>query len=139
MINSKNGVHDFWDKASCGEDLYLKSTDQGGYKAQMQKRYELEPYIENFAMFEQYIEKDVLEIGIGLGADHQRFAQAGARLTGIDLTERAVEHTQHRFKLFDLKSNLQVGDAEILPFSEKSFDLVYSGECFITAQIQDEP
>ena len=62
---------------------------------------------------------------MGLGADHQRFAQAGARLTGIDLTERAVEHTRHRLNLFDLKSNLQVADAEALSFAEKSFDLVY--------------
>jgi len=35
----------------------------------------------------------VLEIGIGLGADHQKFAEAGAYLWGIDLTERSVEQT----------------------------------------------
>lgn len=125
MNDPKNEVHDFWDKASCGEDLYLKSLDKAGYMAQMQKRYELEPFIENFAKFEKSTGKDVLEIGVGLGADHQRFAQAGARLTGIDLTERAVEHTRHRLNLFDLKSNLQVADAEALSFADKSFDLVY--------------
>ena len=126
MNDPKNEVHDFWDKASCGEDLYLKSLDEAGYMSQMHKRYELEPYIENFAKFEECSLKDVLEVGVGLGADHQRFAQAGARLTGIDLTERAVEHTRHRLNLFDLKSNLKVADAEALPFAEKSFDLVYS-------------
>jgi len=126
MNDPKIEVHDFWDKASCGEDLYLKSFDKAGYMAQMQKRYELEPFIENFAEFENFTGKDVLEIGVGLGADHQRFAQAGARLTGIDLTARAVEHTRYRLNLFDLKSNLHVADAERLPFSEKSFDLVYS-------------
>jgi ubiquinone/menaquinone biosynthesis C-methylase UbiE len=126
MNDLKNEVHDFWDKASCGEDLYLKSLDKAGYMAQMQKRYELEPFIENFAKFEKSNGKDVLEIGVGLGADHQRFAQAGALLTGIDLTERAVKHTRHRLSLFDLKSNIQVADAEALSFAEKSFDLVYS-------------
>ncbi len=126
MNDPKNEVHDFWDKASCGEDLYLNSLDKAGYMAQMQKRYELEPYIENFAEFEKSTGKDVLEIGVGLGADHQRFAQAGARLTGIDLTKRAVEHTRHRLDLFELKSNLLVADAEELSFAEKSFDLVYS-------------
>ena len=81
MNDPKNEVHDFWDKASCGEDLYLKSLDGAGYMSQMHKRYELEPYIENFAKFEECSLKDVLEVGVGLGADHQRFALAGARMT----------------------------------------------------------
>jgi ubiquinone/menaquinone biosynthesis C-methylase UbiE len=68
----------------------------------------------------------VLEIGVGLGADHQLFAQAGARLAGIDLTGRAVEHARRRLALFGLESDLRVADAESLPFAGDSFDLVYS-------------
>jgi SAM-dependent methyltransferase len=119
-------VHDFWNEASCGEQLYLDGSDESGYLAQMRKRYELEPFIETFARFEEARDLDVLEIGVGLGADHQRFAQAGARLTGIDLTERAVEHTRKRLDLSGLKSDLRVADAESLPFDDGSFDLVYS-------------
>jgi len=47
-----------------------------------------------------------------LGADHQRFAEAGADLSGIDLTERAVEHTARRLPAFGLAWPLAVGDAE---------------------------
>lgn len=126
MSELKNEVHDFWNEASCGEDLYLNTSDKAGYLAQMHKRYELEPFIEPFAKFAESTNLDVLEIGVGLGADHQCFAQAGARLTGCDLTKRAVEHTRNRLDLFDLKSNLQVADAESLPFADESFDLVYS-------------
>jgi SAM-dependent methyltransferase len=86
----------------------------------------LELYIHNFAQFESSKGKKVLEIGVGLGADHQRFAQAGAELHGIDLTRRAVEHTR-RFLVFSgLKSNLSVGDAENLDFPDQYFDIVYS-------------
>lgn len=92
----------------------------------MRKRYELEPFIESFARFDEARDLDVLEIGVGLGADHQRFAQAGARLAGIDLTERAVEHSRKRLRLFGLESDLRVADAESLPFADESFDLVYS-------------
>jgi SAM-dependent methyltransferase len=92
----------------------------------MRKRYELEPFIEEFARFREARDLDVLEIGIGLGADHQHFAQAGARLTGIDLTERAVEYSRKRLALFGLKSDLRVADAESLPFADESFDWVYS-------------
>lgn len=126
MHDSKKKVHDYWNQASCGEQLYLNDSDQFGYLAQMRKRYELEPFIESFARFDETAGLNVLEIGVGLGADCQRFAQAGARLTGIDLKERAVEHSRKRLNLFGLKSDLRMADAESLPFADGSFDLVYS-------------
>ena len=79
-----------------------------------------------FAGFGQVKKKRVLEIGTGLGADHQKFSEAGAVLYGIDLTRRAVEHTQRRFRVFGLNTNLQVADAEDLAFENESFDFVYS-------------
>jgi SAM-dependent methyltransferase len=119
-------VHDFWNRASCGEDLYLAGQDRADYDARAEERYRLEPFIPNFAQFESAKGQRVLEIGVGLGADHQRFSHAGADLYGIDLTERAVEHTRRRLALFGLQSNLSVGDAENLDFPDKTFDLVYS-------------
>lgn len=68
----------------------------------------------------------VLEIGVGLGADHQQFAEAGADLCGVDLTERAIKHKRQRLAAFGLNSNLAVGDAENLNFPNASFDRVYS-------------
>lgn len=126
MSQAKQHVHDFWNHASCGEELYLSDRDREGYAAQATARYTLEPYILEFASFSQASGLRVLEIGVGLGADHQRFAEAGAVLSGIDLTERAVEHSRRRLAAFDLTSDLAVGDAENLAFSDEIFDVVYS-------------
>jgi len=63
---------------------------------------------------------------VGLGADHQRFAEAGAELYGIDLTPRAIERTRRRLALLGLTSRLAVDDAEAPYFSDGRFDLVYS-------------
>jgi len=126
MNQAKDDVREFWDRASCGEDLYLSGQDQGAYQAQAEMRYTLEPYIPSFAGFSKARNLRVLEVGVGLGADHQRFAEAGALLSGIDLTERAVEHTRRRLSAFGLISDLAVGDAENLQFPDESFDLVYS-------------
>lgn len=126
MQQEKQAVHDFWDDASCGEDLYLEGDDAEAYAAQARERYELEPFILDFADFASAGGKTVLEIGVGLGADHQRYAEAGATLYGIDLTERAVQHTRHRFEQLGLSSDLRVGDAEALPFDDDTFDVVYS-------------
>ncbi len=126
MNKNKQQVHDFWNRSSCGEDLYLPGLDRKAYEAQARKRYELEPFILEFAGFDSAKDKRVLEIGVGLGADHQCFAESEADLYGIDLTERAVEHTQRRLSMFDLSSQLIVGDAEQLDFPDEYFDRVYS-------------
>ncbi len=123
---SKRQVAEFWERAACGEELYLHGQDRAAYEAQARARYGLEPYIAEFARFEETHGLRVLEIGVGLGADHQRFAEAGADLCGIDLTPRAIEHTRRRLALFGLKYRLAVGDAEALPFPNEQFDLVYS-------------
>jgi len=126
MDPSKELVRDFWEKASCGEALYLEDSTRDGFLKQSCIRYQIEPYILSFAEFEKYYEKKVLEIGIGLGADHQKFAEAGAELYGIDLTQRAVNYVQKRFETMGLKSHLSIGDVENLAFADEMFDLVYS-------------
>jgi ubiquinone/menaquinone biosynthesis C-methylase UbiE len=122
----KEEVREFWNEASCGEDLYLHGSTRADYDSQAKRRYELEPYISEFAGFETVNGQRVLEIGVGLGADHQRFAEAGADLYGIDLTERAVERTRHRLAAYGLRSEIKVGDAERLDFPDEFFDRVYS-------------
>ena len=122
----KQRVHDFWNDAACGEALYLQDTDRAGYESQAAIRYQLEPYIPPFADFAGAKGKRVLEIGVGLGADHQRFAEAGAELWGIDLTARAIEHTRRRLACIGWSSHLAVGDAEHMEFPDDFFDRVYS-------------
>jgi ubiquinone/menaquinone biosynthesis C-methylase UbiE len=124
--NCKQQVHDFWNEASCGEKLYLKNITKDQYVDQVNIRYKLEPYIIEFADFPSTKNKKVLEIGVGLGADHQKFAESGAILYGIDLTERAITHTKKRFELLELQSHLSEGDAEKLNFENDFFDQIYS-------------
>ena len=126
MDAKKEAVRDFWDQASCGETLYLSELNRDAYLAQARQRYALEPYIQQFADFGIATGKRVLEIGVGLGADHQRFAEAGAELWGIDLTPRAIEHARRRCVALGLDSKLSVGDAEKLSFDDSQFDIVYS-------------
>lgn len=119
-------VAEYWEAASCGEELYLGGEALADYDRQAAERYRLEPSILGFAQFERYRGRRVLEVGVGLGADHERFAMAGADLSGIDLTERAVDHVRRRFALRGLESELRVGNAEQLSFADDTFDLVYS-------------
>jgi SAM-dependent methyltransferase len=126
QTESKEAVRQFWDAQSCGEEQYLPGTAPADYQQHARMRYQLEPYISDFAGFHRVAGKRVLEIGVGLGADHQRFAEAGAVLSGIDLTSRAIDHSKRRLEALGLSSDLRVGDAENLDFDPNSFDVVYS-------------
>ncbi len=126
LREDKRSVRNFWEAGACGEALYLSRSDRDGYRSHAESRYRLEPYIARLARFDEVRGRRVLEIGVGLGADHQRFAEGGAILDGIDLTERAVAHTLSRLEAFRLKSRLRVADAEALPFADDTFEVVYS-------------
>ena len=120
-------VRDFWQARACGEVYAQGESLRDRLGAQARARYALEPYLCPFARFEDGRELDVLEIGVGMGADHLEWARHRPRsLTGVDLTPHAVELTRARLALQDLPSRLVVTDAERLPFRDASFDLVYS-------------
>src|SRR6266849_1067308 len=112
----KERVRDFWEESAGGEVYATSVSLQRGLDAQAETRYALEPYIKDFARFGEAAGRDVLEIGVGMGADHAEWAKNGPRsLTGIDLTSRAVSLTRMRLRFDGLRSRLLVADAEGLP------------------------
>jgi 2-polyprenyl-3-methyl-5-hydroxy-6-metoxy-1,4-benzoquinol methylase len=70
--------------------------------------------------------KRVLEIGCGLGSHSQLLAEAGCKLTSIDLTPRAVDLTTKRLKLNHLPADVREMDAEKMDFPDHEFDFVWS-------------
>jgi SAM-dependent methyltransferase len=127
LVSLKAQVRDFWNEASCGEVYADGTSRREQLEAQARTRYQLEPYIESFARFDEGRGRAVLEIGVGMGADHVRWAQARPRLlVGMDLTPRAVDHTRFRSSDAGFTPRLLVADSELLPFASASFDLVYS-------------
>lgn len=127
MINDLKSVHDFWNSESCGERYAVSNSDKDKFYIESIKRYKLEPYIKEFANFPTFKNKDVLEIGVGFGSDHQQIALSGPNsLTGVDLTQRSIDNTKLRFKILNLKSSLKIDNAEKLSFKTETFDCVYS-------------
>jgi ubiquinone/menaquinone biosynthesis C-methylase UbiE len=96
------------------------------YESVLYHRYNLYPEILRIAAFDSFREKDVLEVGVGQGADHFMFAKGGARLCGIDLTEKHCRMTRQFLNCYGHSSNIQHADACELPFLEASFDHIYS-------------
>lgn len=76
--------------------------------------------------FERLRGTRVLEVGCGMGSHAQLLCEAGAELSAIDITERAVEQTTKRLELAGLKADVRQADAEHMPFDDGRFDFVWS-------------
>jgi ubiquinone biosynthesis O-methyltransferase len=73
---------------------------------------------------------EILEVGSGLGTFAMHLASLGARVTGTDFSDTAVQIASD--KLTDQKQaglRFQVADAQDLHFREASFDVVVCCEC----------
>lgn len=88
-------------------------------------RFEKLHYLPERVDFAGYGGKQVLDVGCGLGNDLARFAQRGAQVIGIDLSERAVALSRENFRQRGLDGRFQVMNGEVLDFPDASFDLVY--------------
>jgi ubiquinone/menaquinone biosynthesis C-methylase UbiE len=122
-VEQKNEVRQFWDADPCGS-RYLEQRQD--FEAHARARYALEPYIAEFAKFKSAHGKKVLEIGVGMGADYLEWLKAGAQATGVDLSPASIERARLRCELAGYNADVQVADAENLPFPDNSFDVVYS-------------
>jgi SAM-dependent methyltransferase len=123
IVEQKNEVRQFWDADPCGS-RYLEQRQD--FEAHARTRYALEPYIADFANFKSARGLKVLEVGVGMGADYLEWLKAGAHATGVDLSPASIERARLRCELAGYNADLQVADAENLPFPADSFDVVYS-------------
>jgi 2-polyprenyl-3-methyl-5-hydroxy-6-metoxy-1,4-benzoquinol methylase len=125
----KAAVRRFWEEKPCGSIHGTAPEGTRQYFEQIERRRcELEPFIDRYADFESSRAKGVLEIGVGLRTDFVRFVRAGARVTGVDLTEHSAALVTRRLEVEVLSGDVCVADPEHLPFSGRSFDVVYSWE-----------
>lgn len=123
---SKQAVHDHWNAEPCGTRDLAGGDRRAFFDSIERERYTLEPYIADFARFEDGRNKKVLEVGVGAGTDFINWVRRGAIATGIDLTEEGARLTRERLELEGLSAEVKVADAENLPFPDNTFDIVYS-------------
>jgi SAM-dependent methyltransferase len=88
-------------------------------------RYEYKgPLLERFARDSGG--QSLLEVGCGLGVELGRLGRLGFRVTGIDLSPKAVALASDYLKRLGVDGEARVQDAEETDFPDGSFDAVYS-------------
>lgn len=123
-------VGEYWDKRPCNIRHSGKAVGTKEYFLEVsERRFFVEPHIRDFMAPSEWIGKNVLELGCGIGTDAALFAESGANYSGIELSFKSLEIAKMRFLLFGLKGNLvasSIEDFEIMKSNVPSPDLVYS-------------
>ena len=126
-------VRNYWNKQPCNIKFSSKKKLSKEYFEEIKyKKYFVEKHISNFAEFNKYKKKNVLEIGCGIGTDAIQFIKNGANYTGIDYSDESIKIVKERIKVYNLKNknpNVFVDNAEKLKLVKKlkiNFDLIYS-------------
>jgi len=129
LIKTIEDVKEFWNKRPCNIRHSNKEIGSKEYFDEIEHRkYFVEPHIKEFADFDKWKDKKVLEIGCGIGTDTINFARAGAKISAVELSEVSLNLAKERAKVFNLDINFYLGSAEelseIVPL--ETYDLIYS-------------
>jgi ubiquinone/menaquinone biosynthesis C-methylase UbiE len=89
-------------------------------------RFDKLRYLPQLVDFNAYAGKVLLEVGCGIGIDLVRFARGGARVTGIDLSQVAIDLARSYFEQEALTADLRVMNGEAMLFEDDRFDVVYA-------------
>ncbi len=109
---AKEFGYDYWD----GD----RRLGYGGYRYDGRWRVVAERMVAHYGIKSG---DSILDVGCGKGFLLYDFTQivSGVKVTGIDISKYAIENSKE-----EVRPYLQVGHANSLPFTEKSFDLVIS-------------
>ena len=88
-------------------------------------RFDKLRYLPELVDFGGFAGQRLLEVGCGIGTDLARFAGGGAIVTGLDLSQTAIDLATTNFAGLGLRGDLRVADGEAVPFPNASFDVVY--------------
>lgn len=121
-------VRDYWESHPLYTHEIPTEESRGSFFVEVDriKREDVERFSMKYWQFEGFKGKKVLDIGCGPGWLSVQYARAGAHVTSVDLTDRAVELTRQHFELHGMKGDIRQANAEHLPFDDESFDLVCS-------------
>ncbi len=130
MQQEKVQAQKLWNKTPCGTGDYLKEHEYGSlafFDEVRRHRYEVtDRWMPRTIDFGAARGKKLLEIGHGMGTDLLTFADNGAEVYGIDITQEHHRLAKLNFELHGRNCTIKLCDAAKIDFPSNYFDMVYS-------------
>lgn len=133
MSKKLKDIKSYWNRQPCNINHSNESSLNKKYFTEVKKKkYYVEKHILKFADFKKYNNKNVLEIGCGIGTDAMEFIKCGAKYIGIDYSDESIRICKKRTEVLKLtKKNpiFIVDNCEELTKVKnlkKKFHLIYS-------------
>ena len=128
-MNNIETVKKYWNSRPC--NIRHSSKDIGTieyFEEVEKKKFFVEPHILPFSDFPSWKNKNVLEIGCGIGTMAVNFAKHGANYTGVELSNESLDLTKKRFEVYGFEGLFYQGNAEELTsfIPAQKYDLIYS-------------
>jgi SAM-dependent methyltransferase len=120
-------VREYWDRHIHDLEISRHTPGSPGFFADLdQYHFEKLHHLLRLVDFNGYRGRRVLDVGCGAGTDLLRFARGGAIVTGVDVSESAIELARANFGQQGIDADLRVADGECLPFADETFDVVFA-------------
>jgi ubiquinone/menaquinone biosynthesis C-methylase UbiE len=120
-------VRDYWDTHIHDLEISTHAPGSAGFFADLDEyHFDKLHHLLRLVPFDGMKGKKVLDVGCGAGVDLLRFARGGAVCTGVDISPSAIALARKNAEYQKLDVDLQVADAEALPFADGTFDLVFA-------------
>lgn len=125
--DSKTAAIEQWTADPCGStDVDEQPGSRTYFEKLLAMRHAYAPWMDEVLGYAHTRGQHVLDVGCGQGIDVARYAMAGARISGIDLTPRHVQLARAHTASMGLEVEILQGDAENLPLADATFDRVSS-------------
>lgn len=128
---SKDSVRDYWNARPCNvRHSTLPVGTREYFEAVAERKYFVEYHIPEFADFDRWKGKRVLEVGCGLGTATVSFALAGAEVTAVDMSTESLALARQNAATRGVSERVTFVEADAEELTKyvdpEPYDLVYS-------------
>jgi ubiquinone/menaquinone biosynthesis C-methylase UbiE len=122
-----DSVRNFWENHVNNEYYTAKKRGSPAYFGEIERRrYRSHYHLRRLFAQLQGSSGRLLEIGCGIGVDSIQLSRCGFHVTGLDLTDSAIEVARQFADTRGVEVDFDVGNGEQLEFDDETFDAVYS-------------
>ena len=122
-----SAIRDYWDENIHDQGIASYPVGTHAFFKELDEyRFSKLKYLPKLIDFNRFKNKNLLEVGCGVGIDLVRFAKAGAIVTGIDLSKSAILLAIQNFSQQGYAADLRTMNGEATEFQDNTFDTVYA-------------